>query len=78
MVVRIFQRFNLTDNLKCIAPELTEASRFYGLFSRVAKKLGVTPQHVRQVARGLHSSKRVTAALQRELRRIREAGERAA
>lgn len=67
----------MTDHLKCIAPEIAEASKFYGVFSRVARKLRVTPQHVRQVAMGLHTSRRVSAALQRELRKIRD-GERAA
>lgn len=79
MIAFIFVGFNLTVHFKSIAPELAQASRFYGVYSRVARKLGVTPQHVRQVALGLHTSRRVSAALKRELRRIGEVlSERAA
>jgi DNA-binding transcriptional regulator YdaS (Cro superfamily) len=73
MLLTIFKEFNLSAQFKCVAPEIEEASRYYGLFSRVARRLGVTPQHVRQVARGLHMSRRVTLAINREVRRIREA-----
>jgi transcriptional regulator with XRE-family HTH domain len=60
-------------------PELETAALVYGLYSRVAKKLGVSPQHVRHVAKGLSKSKRVAAAIEREVQRIRRKGpERAA
>jgi hypothetical protein len=60
----------LTDQLKCIAPELGNAALFYGMYSRLARKLSVSPQHVRQVAAGIHTSKRIAAAIRREVRRI--------
>jgi hypothetical protein len=66
-------------HIKSTAPELAQAALFYGLYSRVAKKLGVTPQHVRQVSRGLTSSKRVSKAVAQEIQRIRnKSAERAA
>ena len=69
----------MNDQLKVIAPELKTASLFWGVYSRVARRLGVTPQHVRLVAKGMHTSKRVTAAIKREIKRIKaEHSERAA
>jgi predicted transcriptional regulator len=71
--------FNLSLHINTTTPELEQAARFYGIYSRVARKLGVTPQHVRHIAKGLGKSKRVSAALDREIRRIREkSSERAA
>lgn len=35
----------------------------YGLYSRVARQMKVSPSHVRKVDLGLHASKRVKAAL---------------
>jgi len=55
---------------KSISPDLENAALFYGMYSRVARQLGVSPQHVRQVARGLHASKRVSSAVQREIKRL--------
>jgi predicted transcriptional regulator len=43
------------------------------MYSRIARRLGVSPQHVRHVARGIKRSKRVTMAIDREVRRIRKA-----
>jgi hypothetical protein len=37
----------------------------WGTWSQIARELGVTPQHVRQVALGMHVSKRVAEALLR-------------
>lgn len=54
-----------------LASELENAAAFYGAYSAVARRLGVTPQHVRQVAKGNSTSKRVSAELARELRRRR-------
>jgi hypothetical protein len=51
--------------------ELEQAATFYGIYSHLARSLGVTPQHVRQVARGLHKSKRVSAAISQEIQRLR-------
>lgn len=47
---------------------MAHAALFYGLYSCVARKLGVSPQHVRQVALGISRSKRVEKAIQREIR----------
>jgi hypothetical protein len=63
--------FSLSLQFKSTAPELEQAALFYGIYSRIARKLGVSPQHVRQVAKGLHRSKRVSLALTREMQRIR-------
>ena len=63
--------FNLSQQFNTTAPELEQAALFYGIYSRVARKLGVTPQHVRHIAKGLGKSKRVSTALDREIRRIR-------
>ncbi len=71
----------INDRLKskCIAPELENAAKFRGMYTAVARKLGVTPQHVRLVALGLSRSKRVTEALKREeLRRRKNSTECAA
>jgi DNA-binding transcriptional regulator YdaS (Cro superfamily) len=61
------------------APELEKAALFYGLYSRIARQLGVTSQHVSQVAKGRHRSKRVSKAIAKEIQRIlNKNGERAA
>lgn len=46
---------------------------FHGLFSRVARQLQVTPQHVSRVACGERYSRRVERALIEELKRMRAA-----
>ena len=60
----------MNAKFKSNVPELAAASLFWGMYSRLARKLKVTPQHVRQVARGISSSKRVSAAIEREVRRL--------
>ena len=57
---------------KPTSPELALAAHFYGIYSRVARKLGVTPQHVRHVALGLSVSRRVARELDREIQRAKE------
>ena len=65
--------------LKSTAPELEQVALFYGMYSRLARKLGVTPQHVNQVAKGLTKSRRVSVAITKEVRRLRaKMAERAA
>jgi len=61
----------LSLQFKSTTPELEQAALFFGIYSRVARKMGVTPQHVRHVAKGLSTSRRVTAALNREMQSIR-------
>jgi hypothetical protein len=53
---------------------LLNTSRFRGIYSRVAKKLNVSPQHVREVALSRRRSARVTRALERELSIINKVG----
>ena len=57
--------------VKATSPDLANAAIFYGTYSRIARKLGVTPQHVRHVALGRSTSKRVSSELKRELRKRR-------
>jgi hypothetical protein len=52
------------------ASPVTSYGKGYGLYSRVARQLGVSPSHVRKVNLGLHKSKRVEDAL------LRAAGDR--
>lgn len=60
-------------------PELKQAAVFWGMYSRLARKLDVSPQAVRQVARGISTSKRISKAIQREIARLNgERQERAA
>lgn len=51
--------------------ELVRYARYRGLYSRVAKQLGVDRSYVSRVARGERRSKRVENALRAELERIR-------
>ena len=61
-----------------LAPELKRSLEFVGLFTRVAASVGVTPSHAVQVAKGKRTSKRVTDAIIREVRRIDREAKRAA
>ncbi len=45
-------------------------SLFRGLYSRVARKLGVDPSYVSRVARGERESKVVLSALTREVKNV--------
>lgn len=60
-------------NSNQIRAELQKASRFRGIYTRVARKLNVSPNHVKEVAMGRRSSNRVERAIEREYRRIVEA-----
>jgi len=53
-------------------PPLPQLTIFRGLFSRVARRLGIDPSFVSRVARGERSSPPVLAALQEEMRLLRE------
>lgn len=46
--------------------ELERAARFYGIYSRVARKIGVSSQHVKEVAMMRRTSDRVQRAIVRE------------
>jgi transcriptional regulator with XRE-family HTH domain len=52
--------------------ELARYTRYRGLYSRVARRLGVDRSYVSRVARGERRSKQVEQALQAELKRIRK------
>jgi transcriptional regulator with XRE-family HTH domain len=59
------------DNIK--KRELSRHALYRGLFSRVARQLGVDRSLVSRVASGERRSKRVEEGLREELRRIEEA-----
>lgn len=52
--------------------ELARYARYRGLYSRVARQLGVDRSYVSRVARGERRSRRVEEALRAELKRIRK------
>lgn len=53
-----------------IIAEFQKASRLTGIYTRIADRLGVSPNHVRQVALGNRKSSRVMRELRTELRKI--------
>lgn len=68
-----------TEQLQTIVeskPERKDSTRAlhpHGLYTAVARKLHVTPSHVRNVAVGIRSSKRIKAAIDAELAAKQEA-----
>ena len=56
------------DNIK--NPKLNRLSLYRGIYSRIAKQLGIDPSYVSRVARGELQSAKVEAALLKEMRRI--------
>ena len=57
-----------TDNIK--NPKLNRLIQYRGIYSRVARELGIDPSYVSRVARGERQSAKVEAALLKEIRRI--------
>ena len=57
-----------TNNIK--NTKLNRLSLYRGIYSRVAKELGIDPSYVSRVARGERQSAKVEAALLKEIRRI--------
>lgn len=51
-------------------PVLVRHSLYRGIYSRVARELGIDRSYVSRVANGLRRSKKVEAALLREIKRI--------
>lgn len=49
---------------------LKRAARYYGVYTRVGKRCGVTKSHVRAVALGIRHSPRVMKELLRELKAV--------
>jgi hypothetical protein len=60
------------DKIYNSTPPLEIASLFRGLYSRVARKLGVDPSFVSRVARGERESEAVLTLLTREIESILE------
>ena len=72
-------RIRVTAKADLIISEFQRASRLTGAITRVARKLALTPSHVRQVAIGNRISDRVMRELIAETSRIeRKNRERAA
>ena len=61
-------RIMTTNNIK--NTKLNRLSLYRGIYSRVAKELGIDPSYVSRVARGERQSAKVEAALLKEIRRI--------
>jgi transcriptional regulator with XRE-family HTH domain len=59
------------DNTK--EPALARLSLYRGIYSRVARQLGIDPSYVSRVARGERRSTKVEEALLREIKRIEKA-----
>jgi hypothetical protein len=57
-----------TDNIK--NPKLNRLIQYRGIYSRVARELGIDPSYVSRVVRGERQSAKVEAALLKEIRRI--------
>jgi hypothetical protein len=49
---------------------LREAAKFRGIYTRIAQRLGLSAQHVREVALGRRQSDRVKRELDREFKKI--------
>ena len=60
-------KHKLSGHFISLQRETRKYNRKRGLYSYVARLLGVTPAHVRNVAMGLRRSQSVEAALMREL-----------
>jgi hypothetical protein len=55
-----------------LSREVLVTRRYWGLYTRVARKLGVSVSHVTRVADGQRQSRRVADAIEREARRMKE------
>jgi hypothetical protein len=64
------ERLRLTVKANSIITEFQRASRLTGIFSRIAERLDVSPNHVRQVALGNRVSDRVMRELRAEMRKV--------
>lgn len=62
----------MTEQINAMRAEFQKASSLSGVYSQIARKLGLTPTHVRAVALGLRKSARVEKALWREYLRIKK------
>jgi hypothetical protein len=62
-------RFILAVQFNPLVKEFQDRTKVYGMYSDIARRTGVTPQHVRRVAVGLTTSKRIWKVLERENRK---------
>ncbi len=62
------------ENSSAIPVEVEQALEFVGIFSRVADKMGRSPHHVLETAKGRRQSKPVLDAIVAEVRRINSFG----
>ena len=63
----------MADQFNSLVKEFKARTQVYGMYSDIARRMGVTPQHVRRVAVGLTTSKRIWKALERENRKRKDA-----
>jgi len=70
MLKHIFTEVFCTVNSNDVISEFKRSHRLAGTYTKVAKKLALSPQHVREVALGNRRSARVMKALAAEVKRI--------
>ena len=64
----------MTDSIKGTKDSLfTRLSLYRGIYSRVARQLGIDPSYVSRVARGERRSGKVETALLKEMKKIEKA-----
>ena len=68
--IAYFREGILTVNFTEAHTELQRVAKFRGLYSRVARRLDVSVQHVIEVSKGRRHSARVMRAVEREYRKI--------
>jgi len=73
----LFRELITTVDFTPIEIEFQQARRIHGLCAAVARQLGLSHEHVRQVAHGNRVSKRVSKALIAEKRRRDRRSEKA-
>lgn len=61
----MLSRHKLSRHFIALREETRKYNRRRGIYSLVARELGLTPAHVRNVALGLRSSQRVEEALEK-------------
>jgi hypothetical protein len=64
------KKHSLSRHFIALQAETRKHNEKRGLYTQVARRLGLTPAHVRNVAMGLRRSSRVEAALDAALRRL--------
>jgi hypothetical protein len=67
---------NIGDRKHSISPALARHALYRGIYTRVAKQLGIDRSYVSRVANGQRRSPKVEAALEKEIKRIEKAFKR--